>query len=557
MTHRIRSLLSLAPRGCAGWALPSQLACLFRAGALGAAFMTAGGLAIAQIGRSDAPPPPAAPPSAPASGKRTAPPPRPKMVKTPSGVSMPLGRSAEFYLEEGNELFGKEDFVSAKMFFEQGGKAARAKTDLAEALQRRREVATRMAAGAQSEREGNLSEALGEYDKALAIESANPLAKKHAARALKMLGAAAALTRDWASAIAYLDRSRELSPSPETDEALVSALLGLASGQSDPAQAQETYQRVLALAPSNDDARKGLQRTESAIRARRAEEAFRAGRYNEARSEYEAALSLDANNAAATAGKAKAEAYLARLAADEAYRQRDFRAASAGYEKFNAFAPGDADVTARLGELSVRLEPALPLRGRLTYKLKTASPFRIRLQGDRVESALLDSESRIEPDIKLDGRLPARDSLFRLGKSSSNALVRVAAMPTAANNYTAELIVTPKNPRSEEVLVVAEWTLPTKGGLQWRKSLEPGAYRVYWQGPYFEVFDPTGARIESGVQSPLPRQPVVVKIKPVKGVTFQVVGQPSLENDFAFALNVAVTAPTNLILDLSWAVGGK
>ncbi len=555
----------LDPKRRAGEESASRGARLSWAAALCAAFaasFAAQDVALAQIGRSDAPaPPPAAPPAppagAPASGKRAAPPPRPKIVKTPSGVSMPLGRSAEFYLEEGNELFGKEDFVSAKMFFEQGGKAARAKTELAEALQRRREVATHLAAGAQSEQQGNFSEALGEYDKALAVEPVNPLAKKHAGRVLKMLGSAAMLAQDWASAIAYLDRSRELAPSPETDEALVSALLGLASGQSDPAQAQETYRRILAVAPSNDDARKGLQRAESVIRTRRAEEAFQAGRYNEARSEYEAALSLAADNAEAVAGKVKTEAYLARVAADEAYRQRDFRAAYAGYERFNAFAPGDSAVTARLKELSARLEPALPLRGVLAYKLKTASPFRIRLQRDRVESALLDSESPIEPEIRLDGRLPARDVLFRLGKSSSNVTVRIAAMPTSANDYTAELIVTPKNPRLEEVAVVAEWALPTKGGLQWRKALEPGAYRVYWQGPYFEVFDPTGAQIESSASSPLPRQPVAVKVKPVKGVIFQVVEQPKSENDFAFTLNIAVTSPTTLVLDLSWDAGGK
>lgn len=519
------------------------------------------GAAAAQIGRRDEPPP-SAPPSPPPgntpSGKRT-PPPRPKIIKTPTGVAMPLGRPAEFYFEEGNELFGKEDFASAKMFFEQGAKAARAKSELAEALQRRREAATHMDAGAQLEQKGNFSEALAEYDKALSIEPNNPVAKKHAGRTLRMVGTAALLTQDWSAAIGHLERSRELAPDPATDEALVSALLGLAAGQTDPVQAQATYQRVLTLAPSREEARRGLRRTESVIRVRRAEEAFAAGRYNEARREYEEALNLDADNAAAAAGKVKAEAYLARAAADEAYRARNFRAAYADYRKFNDAAPGDPEVAARLEELAVRLEPALPLRGMLTYKLKTASPFRIRLHRDRVESALLDSENPIEPQIKLDGRLPARDCIFRLGKSSPNVTVRITAMPSSANDYAAELVATPKNPRTEEVTVVAEWALPLKGALQWRKQLEPGAYRVYWQGPYFEVFDPTGVRIESGMQTPLPRQPVTVKVNvnPVKGVTTQVVAQPTAENDFAFVLNVAVTNPTTLALNLSWDVGGK
>ncbi|MFQ3591100.1 MAG: tetratricopeptide repeat protein, partial [Chloracidobacterium sp.] len=358
-------------------------------------------------------------------------------------------------------------------------------------------------------------------------------------------------------AIAALDRSRELAPDSATDDALVSALLGLAQQQSDLSQAQEIYQRILSIAPSNSEARNGLRRTEAVTRIRRAETAFQAGRYNEARSEYEAALSLDPSNADAVAGKAKAEAYLTRLSADAAYNQRDFRTAYAHYQKFKTFAPNDPQVTARLDELSVRLEPALPLRGSLTYKFKTASPFRIRLQRDQVTSALLDSEQPIEPEVKLQGRLPAQDALFRLGKSSPNVTVRITMMPSAANDYTAELVATPKNPRSEDITVVAEWTLPTKGLLQWTKQLQPGLYRVYWQGPYFEVFDPAGVCIESGVQSRLPRQPLVVKVKPVKGVTFQIAEQPKPENNFTFALNLAVTTPTNLLLDLSWAVGGK
>ncbi|MFQ3583270.1 MAG: tetratricopeptide repeat protein [Chloracidobacterium sp.] len=518
-------------------------------------------IVVAQIGRSDTPPPTPPPTTTPSPagtppGKPRPTPSPPRFIKTPSGVMMPLGRSAEFYFEEGNELFNKEDFVSARMFFEQGGKVVR-KSPLSEVLNRRREAAARMATGTQLEQQGSFSEALSEYDKVLALEPSNPLAKKHAGRALKALGTTAVANQDWAAAIAALDRSRELAPDSATDDALVSALLGLAQQQSDPSQAQETYQRILSIAPSNSEARSGLRRTEAVARARRAETAFQAGRYNEARSEYEAALSLDPGNADAAAGKAKTEAYLTRLAADAAYNQRDFRTAYANYEKFNTFAPGDPQVADRLDELSVRLEPALPLRGSLTYKLKTASPFRIRLQRDQVTSALLDSEQPIEPEVKLQGRLPAQDALFRLGKSSPNVTVRITTTPSAANDYTAELVATPKNPRSEDVTVVAEWALPAKGILQWKKQLEPGAYRVYWQGPYFEVFDPTGVRIESGVQSRLPRQPLVVKVKPVKGVTFQIVEQPKPENDFTFALNVSVPSPTNLLLDLSWAVGGK
>ncbi len=521
------------------------------------------GTARPQIGRRDEPPPaspPAntnAPPPGSPPGKRTVPPPRPKVIKTPTGIALPLGRSPEFYFEEGNELFNKADFESAKMFFEQGARVGRAKSELTEVLQRRRDVAMHLAAGLQFEQKGDFSKALVEYDKALSLEPTNPIVKKHTAQVLRMVGTAAILTQDWSAAIGHLERSRELTPDPATDEALVTTLLKVAAEQSDPDQARTTYRRILTLAPNREEARKGLRRTESVLRARRAEEAFAAGRYNEAYSEYAEALNLDADNAEAVAGKAKAEAYLARLAADDAYRARNFRAAYTDYRKFNNFAPGDPQVMARLEELAVRLEPALPLRGMLTYKVRTASPFRIRLHRDQVESALLDSENPIEPQVKLEGRLPAQEALFRLGKSSPNVTVRITTMPSATNDYVAELVATPKNPRVEDITVVAEWALPTKGVLQWRKSLEPGAYRVYWQGPYFEVFDPTGVCIEASRQSPLPRQPVTVKVKPVKGVTTQVVEQPVADNDFTFALNLAITNPTTLVLDLSWAVGGK
>lgn len=470
---------------------------------------------------------------------------------------MPLGRTAEFYFEEGNELFQKEDFVSARMFFEQGSKAARPKSDLAEVLQRRREVAVHLAAGRQFEQQLQFVEALGEYDKALSLEPANPVAKKYAGQVLQTLGKAAVAVQDWPTAVRYLSRAQELAPDSTTQATLVTSLLRLAMAQSDPTEAQRVYQQVLEIAPGNEEARLGLRRTESYLRTRRADAAFQAGRYNEAQGEYAAALELDPDNPSAVAGKNKVEAYLARQSADAAYHRRDFRAAYADYQKFQAIVPDDPQVTARLQELALRLEPPLPLRGSLIYKLNTASPFRIRLHRDQVESALLDSENPIKPDIKLEGRLPARDAVFRLGKSSANVTVRIAVMPVAANDYMAELIATPKNPRSEDVIVVAEWQLPTKGRLQWKRQLEPGAYRVYWQGPYFEVLDPTGVCIESSRQSPLPRQPVTVKVKPVKGVTVQIVEQPRPENDFTFALNLSVPSPTMLLLDLSWDAGKK
>jgi tetratricopeptide (TPR) repeat protein len=514
---------------------------------------------VAQIGRADDPPAAATnpPASGTAPGKRPSPPRRPAIIKTPTGVAMPLGRPAEFYFEEGNELFNKGDFVSARMFFEQGGKVARPRSDLVEVLQRRRDVSAHMAVGRQFERESQLVEALAEYDKALALEPVNPVAKRHAGQVLQMLGKAAMLTKNWQAAIGYLRRAQELDPDASTQAALVTALLRLAMEQSDPTEALRTYRQVLEIAPGNEDARLGLRRMEAQLRTRQAEAAFQAGRYNEARSEYEAALELDPENAPAAAGKTRVEAYLARQSADEAYRRRDFRTAYADYQKFQAVVPDDPQVTERLRELSLRLEPPLPLRGSLIYKLNTASPFRIRLHRDQVESALLDSENPIKPDIKLEGRLPAREAVFRLGKSSANVTVRIAVMPVAGNDYTAELIATPKNPRSEDVIVVAEWQLPLKGGVQWKRQLEPGAYRVYWQGPFFEVFDPTGVCIESSRQSPLPRQPVTVKVKPIKGVTVQVVEQPNPGNDFTFALNLAVTSPTLLLLDLSWDVGKK
>ncbi|MGQ9896167.1 MAG: tetratricopeptide repeat protein [Acidobacteriota bacterium] len=516
-----------------------------------------GSRSVAQIGRSDDTPPASPNPSGTPPGKRSPPPRRPAIVKTPTGVVMPLGRSAEFYFEEGSELFNKEDFVSARMFFEQGGKVARPKSDLAEVLRRRRDISTHLANGRQFEQETQLVEALAEYDKALAIEPINPVTKKHAGQVLQMLGNAAVLAQDWPTAIRYLDRAQELAPSAATQAAQIEALLQFATRQTDLAEAQRLYQRVLEIDPSNESARLGLRRTESLLRTQRAEAAFQAGRYNEARSEYEAALELDPDNASASAGRTKAEVYLARQSADEAYRRRDFRAAYADYRKFQAVVPNDPQVTERLQELALRLEPALPLRGSLIYKLNTASPFRIRLHRDQVESSLLDSENPIQPDIKLEGRLPGQDALFQLGKSSTNVTVRIAVMPVAGNDYTAELIATPKKPRSEDVIVVAEWQLPLKGGLQWKRQLEPGTYQVYWQGPYFEVFDPTGVCLEASRQSPLPRQPVTVKVKPVKGVTLQIVEQPKPENDFTFALNLSVTSRTLLLLDLSWSVGKK
>jgi tetratricopeptide (TPR) repeat protein len=506
-------------------------------------------VAVPQIGRPDD-----GPPATPNPGGGRKPPvvKKPTATRTPSGVLMPLGRTPNYYLEEGIKLLTKEDYASAQMFFEEGLKG-KAKPDVAANLQQRKQEVLWFVSAGQFERDGNTADAIVYYDKILAADPANENARRRAAKQLKIQGDAAVKRDDWATAVSSLERSEQIVSAPATRASLVMALLGLAHKQAgNPGEARATYKRVLDIDANNAKALEEFRKLQVAEYVQLGEVALRAKNFTGAGKAFDDALAIDPNNAAAKRGKAMTAAELERDGAEAAYKKRDFRAARDAYSRIVAALPNDTVAAKRLEELNIRLAPASPLRGSMTYSLKVGSPFRIRLQKDQVTSNLLNSDNPIAPTVKVNGILPLQNTTFKLSKVSANAQARISVMPTAASGFAAEIVVDPKAGTSQEIQVVAEWSVPLKGTARWSEQVTPGKYTMYWQGPYFDVADPNGNMLSS-LQESLPRQTVAVKLgKPDKAYSAKIVALPSAENDFTLVVELDVTKPTRAVFEINW-----
>ncbi len=508
-------------------------------------------IAAPQIGRRDDGPPTST--GTPSSGGKKPPVVRkPTATRTPSGVSMPLGRTPNYYLEEGVKLLTKEDYASAQMFFEEGLKG-KPKADVATNLQRRKQEVEWFVSAGQLERDGNTADAVGYYDKILASDPTSEIARRRAAKQLKIQGDAAVKRDDWSLAVTSLERAEQLVPAPATRASLVMALLGLAHKQAgNPAEARAAYKRVLEIDPNNAKALEETRKFQVAEYVQLGDVALRARNFTGAGKAFDDALALDPANAAAKRGKAVAAAELERDGAEAAYKKRDFRSARDAYARIAAALPNDTGAAKRLEELNIRLAPASPLRGSMTYSLKVGSPFRIRLHKDQVTSNLLNSDNPIEPTFKVNGSLPLQNTMFKLVKVSTNAQARIAVMPTAASGFTAEILVEPKAGTSQDVQIVAEWVVPLKGAARWSDQVNPGKYTIYWQGPYFDVVDSNGNALSS-LQESLPRQTVMVKLgKPDKAYAAKIVALPSAENDFTLAVELEVTKATRAAVEITW-----
>jgi tetratricopeptide (TPR) repeat protein len=498
----------------------------------------------------------------PPSGRRTPKASRPLVARTPSGVSMPLGRSAAFYLEEGLNLLAQEDYASAEMFFDEGIKVASRgkKGDALASLQQAKQETEWFAMAIQYETVGNAADAVEYYDKILAVQPANAIARRRAAAQLKIQGDAALKRSDWNEAVKLLERAEKLGSTPETRVSLVDSLLGLGGSQasSNVAAARDAYTRALSFDPRNAKAMAALRAFDVADRLREADALLKEKKFTEAEKAYSTLLVMDPGNAEATRGRTIAVAELEKAEAETAFKARDYRKAQVIYERIQPTLPDDAMIPMRLEELKVRLAPMSAMRGTLQYSLRVGSPFRIRIRRDQVVSALLNSEMKIEPKFSLSEPPPFQNCVFKLTKVSANATARIAAQPGASNNFTTEIVVEPKSGTAEEIQLNAEWSAPTKGLARWRATVGAGNYRIRWQGPYFEILPVSASEAVNTIsltQDPLPHRPAAIKLKNVGAFSARIVSAPSAENDFTLTVEVDVPKPGSIDLVVSWMTG--
>jgi tetratricopeptide (TPR) repeat protein len=513
------------------------------------------------LGRAGGETPASTPPSTP--GRRPPAVRRPVVARTPSGVSMPLGRPAAFYLDEGLNLLAQEDYASAEMFFDEGIKVASRgkKSDaLTSSLQQAKQETEWFTMAIQYEAVGNAADAVEYYDKILAVQPANAIARRRAAAQLKIQGDAALKRSDWNEAVKSLERAEKLGSTPETRTSLVDSLLGLGGSQaaSNVAAARESYTRALSFDPRNAKAMAALRAFDVADRLREADALLKEKKFTEAEKAYSTLLVMDPGNADATRGKTIAVAELEKAEAEAAFKARDYRKAQVIYERIQPTLPDDAMIPMRLEELKVRLAPMSAMRGTLQYSLRVGSPFRIRIRRDQVVSALLNSETKVEPKFSLSEPPPFQNCVFKLTKVSANATARIAAQPGASNNFTTEIIVEPKSGTAEEVQINAEWSAPAKGLARWQATVGAGNYRIRWQGPYFEILPVSASEAVntiSLIQDPLPHRPAAIKLKNVGAFSARIVSAPSAEDDFTLTVEVDVPKPGRIGLDVSWMTG--
>ncbi|MBX7219801.1 MAG: tetratricopeptide repeat protein [Blastocatellia bacterium] len=489
-------------------------------------------------------------------------PPKPATVKTPTGVIVPLGKPPQFYLDKGRELLGKEDFISAKFFFDEGRKRAGAVTtppSLVEGLRLAQEQALLFLAAAEAERLGRPAEAVSQYIQILKQDPVQPLALRRVIPQLNLQAEEAKKQGDWQTAILYLEQALTLAPVESVQSDLIAALLayGEKNSTTDPTIARTAFTRVLALHPDNPQALAGQRRLKAADLILKAEELATAQRFPEAEAAFSQALALAPENAVAQRGKLRAGAENQRTQGNMAYENREFQRAQALYVNAATILTDDVQLKDRLEELALRLAPSPKPNGTLRLLLRAGSPFRIRIRGDEVVTQFTTGEKSVTPTVDVSSPFPLQPFAVKITKVSTNARAQISAQPNLANNFTTDIMVEPKTKAGEDIRVEVAWAIQTKGRARWQGQVKPGKFNLFWQGGFFDVRALTGPVPEAVTvtQDALPRQKTEVKIKSANGkVRARVINQGSAVDFYTTIIEVETIEATQAVLDLDWVV---
>lgn len=469
-------------------------------------------------------------------------PPSPRKVtktrKTTKGATspVPLGKSLSFYVTTGTEKLDNGEFELAAKYFEEADKKRKDRTatpELVDLLDKQTQV-TKL--HIEADDTDDAQTALNNYLEILKIRPNDPKSKEQLPELYAKIADDAFNQKDYDRAVENLDLLLALNPSnKEAKDKLLPALIGsgetsLNDGKDD--VAQSSFRRVLAIDPQNQLAQQKLRTLDLKALLEFAENKLKAEAYEDALLKFKEALSIDPENQQAQQGAKISEGNFQKLRAEQLYANRKYSDSEKLYQTALVILPDDEKIKTRLEEISVRLRPSTPARGKSVWSGKIDSPTKIKIMGKELSYEGSGNGA-------INERLPQIGYLVKKVKILSGGVpIKIAEQPSASNKYSTTISVETKKPKSLSFEI--EWELKRQGKISWRGQVS-GKSIVRVQGPFVDIEQVSGTQAKdiSYESEPLPAQEATVKINKLSGSPeVRLVESPSSSNSFVAILEI-------------------
>lgn len=469
--------------------------------------------------------------------------------------SVPKGKTLDFYVRKGSELIDAADYDLAAQYFEEAERRRKDKTatpELLELLDRQQQVA-KLHLQIESLPDGEEAKELLLYQEILRLRPNDQKAVEQMPELYRHLGNLALSSRDYKSASNYLEQLLKLNPDDaDARSKIVQALLALsdtelASGNDE--AARRSLLKVTEYEPKNQKALDGILKLDIASTLRFAENKLAAGAYEDAMLKFREVVSLDPGNERAKEGLKISQAHYQKQKADQYYVNRKYLDAEREYRTAEEVLKGDEHISKRLEEISLRMGPPLPPRGRSVWRGQVSpGTIKIRIRGREVSV-----EGGVQND-SLSERLPEVPFLIkRIRRLTGTSVVRQAESPSPANSFMAGFVLDVK--KEEETGFEIEWELRRQGVVSWSGQIT-GRSLIRIQGPFVDVEQISGGE-PSGVKMQtdgLPHQDITAKLKKLSGKSeVRLLEQPSQSNLYTATIAVENDGGTDsLAFELIW-----
>jgi tetratricopeptide (TPR) repeat protein len=484
---------------------------------------------------------------------------RPPTEKDKTGV--PKGRSLDFYVRQGSELIDKGEYTLANAYFEEAEKRRNDRgiaPELVDLFEKLNQVLD-LHIEASEALTTDVEKAFTNYEQILKLRPNDQKAKEQLPGLCSKVAETALEKKDYDKAVNFYDRFLGYRPADATTQAkLLMALLARGENEFNGGKlelAGKTFKRVLELDSKNAQAQKRLQTLDILGILEFAENKLQAGAYEDALAKFKEVLALDPNNERAKRALPLAEGNVRKLKAGQLYRNRKYADALREYQMAQAFLATDPEIKQRLEELPIRLMPASPLRGKVTWRGKVSKPTKVVIRGSEISYL----EGPEPSDASLAERLPLMSyTVKQVKKISGKGKLKLAEMPTTANDFATIVQVDAKN--GDNVAFEIEWELKRQGALKW-SGQATGKSLIRVQGQFVDVEQPDGQLNQNGkLQGDLlPMREATVQVRKLSGNgDIKLLEAPTSANAYIATLAVEGNAEiSEFTFELTWELKEK
>jgi tetratricopeptide (TPR) repeat protein len=484
---------------------------------------------------------------------------RPIAEKDKTGV--PKGKTLEFYVRQGSELIDKGEYVLADAYFDEAEKRRNDRgvtPELIDLFEKQNQVLD-LHVEANEVITSDVTKALANYEQILKLRPNDQKAKELIPGLYFKAAEASFEKKDYQASVEFYTRFLAYQPGDKASQTKLLAAL-LAQGEADFNAgkldlAEKAFKRVLELDNKNAQAQQRLQALDILGILEFAENKLKSGAYEDAFTKFKEVLALDPTNERAKKALPIAEGNVHKLKAEQFYRNRKYSEAAREYQAARTFLANDGEIKQRLDELAIRLMPASPLRGKVTWRGKVSKPTKVVIKGSEINYL----EGPAPQGATLTERLPLMGyTVKQVKKISGKGKLKLAEMPTAANDFAAVVQVDAKN--GDNIVFEVEWELKRQGALQWTGQAA-GKSLIRVQGPFVDVEQPNGQLTQNGkLQGELlPMQEANIQVRKLSGAAeIKVLESPSAANSYIATLTVEGAAESSEIaFELTWELKGK